>query len=108
MGTLKFEEKISGTRVTGSEAKCLFESQFITLNEVIRVVQTQEAMDWILDTLRFTHGSTKEDGTFDWYATIDYDSMYKLYIIEHLPEEQKQLVDYFGKNWKDHYIRFNH
>ena len=108
MGTLKFEEKISGTRVTGSESKFLFKDQYITLNEVIATVKTQEAMNWILDEIRFTKGTVKEDGTFGWYATMDGDTMHKLYIIENLPDEKAQLIEYFGEHWMDYYIRFNH
>lgn len=108
MGTLQFEAKISGTRVTGFDAKPLFEDQYITLDQVLATVKTQEAMDWILDEIRFTKGTVREDGTFKWYATLDYDTMYKLDIIENHPDELAQLKSYFGDNWMNHYIRFNH
>ena len=108
MSTLKFEEKISGTMVTGFEAQCLFPDQFITLDQVLETVKTQEAMNWILDNIRFTKGTVKEDGTFKWFATLDYDTMFKLDIIENHPDELAQLKEYFGENWMAYYIRFNH
>ena len=107
MSKLEFEGKISGTTVTGSEAQFLFDSQFVSLSEVIEKVRRQETMNWILDTLRFTKGE-EVDGTQTWWCTIDFDTLMKLDIMEHHPDEEKQLEEYFGEDWMRQYIRFNH
>ena len=100
---MKFEPKLSGVRVTGYNIAPIFKSQFITLDGCMLVVKRQETMDWILDTLRFTRGN---DGK--WHATIDWDSIMKLSILENHPDHEKEMIEYFGENWMNHYIRFNH
>ena len=100
---MKFTQKISGTSVTDFRIeKLLFDSQFITLSDCIKKVKRQETMNWLLDTLRFTKGEE------EWYAIIDYDSIYKLSILEYYPDYEKELISYFGEEWLNHYIRFNH
>lgn len=104
---MKFEPKMSGTRVTEfniDKDKIVFDTQFISLDMCIKNIHRQEAMDWILDTLRFTKGT--KDGT--WFATIDFDSIYKLTVLEHYPAYEAEFISYFGENWMEHYIRFNH
>lgn len=101
---MKFEQKISGTKVTDWKCdKLLFHSQIITLKECMQKVKRQETMDWLLDTLRF---SLTESGK--WVAVIDHDSIMKLSILEYSPEDEKELLDYFGESWLKRYIRFNH
>ena len=101
---ITFEPKISGTRIEGWICdKMLFSSQIITLKECLEKVHRQETMDWLLDTLRF---SLTERG--EWFAIIDHDSIMKLSILEYSPEDEKELVEYFGKGWVNQYIRFNH
>ena len=100
---MKFEQKISGTRVTDYKIeKMLFHSQFISLKECLEKVKRQETMDWLLDTLRFTKS---ED---DWYAIIDWDSILKLSVLEYYPQYEEELKNYFGESWLKHYIRFGH
>lgn len=106
---IKFEPKISGTQVTGSEIdevlnNEIFDSQFITLNLIQEKIHRQESMNWILDTLRFTKSA---DGK-NWWATISWDSIAGLTVMEKYPEVEKQFIKYFGENWMEHYIRFNH
>lgn len=106
---IKFEPKISGTQVTGSEIdeilnNEIFDSQFITLNLIQEKIHRQESMNWILDTLRFTKSA---DGK-NWWATISWDSIAGLTVMEKYPEIEKQFIEYFGENWMEHYIRFNH
>lgn len=100
---MKFTSKISGVRVDDFNITPLFESQFITLNDCISKVTRQETMNWILDTLRFTKGNNG-----NWYATIDFDTNFKLAVMENYPEYERELVDYFGENWMNVYIRFGH
>lgn len=103
---MKFEPKISGTKVTDFEITPIFGSQFIWLSEAMEVMQRQEAMDYLLDTYRFTKGEAEK--SHDWVAIIDWDTNMKLSIMEHYPEYEKELKEYFGENWLKHYIRFNH
>ena len=103
---MKFEGKISGTMVTEFEITPIFKKQFILLSEVIATVHRQETMDWILDTLRFTKCNEKYPN--EWFCTMDYDTIYKLSVLEKYPEYEEEFINYFGENWMSHYIRFNH
>jgi len=101
---MKFIPKISGTMVTDFKMdKMLFHKQIITLAECMEKVQRQETMNWLLDELRFTKGKGG-----DWYALIDWDTIMKLSILEYYPDYEKEMLDRFGENWLNHYIRFNH
>lgn len=106
---INFDPKISGVRVTGSEIdevleNLVFDSQFITLNSIQEKIHRQESMNWILDTLRFTKSA---DGK-NWFATISWDSIAGLTVMEKYPEVEKQFNEYFGESWMNRYIRFNH
>lgn len=106
---ITFDPKISGVRVEGTEIdevlkNRIFKSQFITLNDCINNIHRQESMNWILDTLRFTKSA---DGK-NWWATISWDSIAGLTVMEKYPEVEKQFIEYFGENWMEYYIRFNH
>lgn len=103
---MKFESKISGTKVTEFKTKPIFNSQLIWLSEVMEKIQNQEAMDFILDTFRFIKGC--EVKSHDWCAILDWDSIMKISILENSPEEVEELKNYFGESWLKHYIRFNH
>jgi len=106
---ITFDPKISGVRVTGSEIdeimyNIIFPSQFISLKDCIRKIHRQESMNWLLDTLRFSKG----EYAGDWCAIIGWDSNAKLTILEKYPEVEKQFIEYFGEDWMNVYIRFNH
>ena len=103
---MKFEPKISGTRVEGFKTTAIFDSQFVWLSEVMEKVQNQKAMDFILDTFRFTKGC--EEKSHDWCAILDWDSIMKISALENAPEDVKEFEEYFGEGWLKHYIRFNH
>ncbi len=103
---MKFEPKISGIRVEGFKATAIFDSQFVWLSEVMEKVQNQKAMDFILDTFRFTKGC--EEKSHDWCAILDWDSIMKISALENAPEDVKEFEEYFGEGWLKHYIRFNH
>lgn len=100
---MKFEPKISGTKVTDFRIHPIFCTQIITLNDCQKLLYRQESMDFILDTFRF---SLCKDG--EWRAVIDFDTDYKIAILENYPEYEQEMIDYFGENWLKHYIRFNH
>ena len=101
---MKFTGKISGVMVTEFQINnMLFHKQLITLDECIEKVNRQETMNWILDKLRFTKG---EGGK--WYAIVDWDTIMKLSILEYYPDYEKEMINYFGNDWMNHYIRFNH
>lgn len=106
---IKFTPKLSGVQVTGTEIdevlkNRVFDSQFITLNSIQEKIHRQESMNWLLDTLRFTKSA---DGK-NWFATISWDSIAGLTVMEKYPEVEKQFIKYFGNNWMNVYIRFNH
>jgi hypothetical protein len=105
---MKFEPKISGTRVSDFNIKCSLSEQFNFLDDLLTTIKSQKAMDYILDEFRFTRceGNPKYEGR--WYAIFDYDSLYKIAILENYPNYEKEMIEYFGENWLKHYIRFNH
>ena len=101
---MNIESKISGWKITNFETKPIFDSQVISLENCMKTIKRQEAMDFILDTFRFSKGV--KEGT--WFTTIDWDTIMKISIMETNPEEEKQLKEYFGEGWIKHYLRFNH
>lgn len=103
---MKFEPKISGTRVTDFKIETIFNSPFVWLSDAMAWISRQEAMDYLLDEFRFSKGSG--DKEHDWVAILDFDSIYKLSILENYPDYEKEMIEYFGENWLQHYIRFNH
>lgn len=106
-----FDEKISGTKVTDyGKIETVFNSQFVSLKEVQEKITEQKTMDYILDTFRFTRADWLEDNEdfYNWWTTMDYDTICKISIMENYYELEKELIDYFGENWYNHYIRFNH
>ena len=103
---MKFEPKISGTRVEDFEITPIFDNQFVWLSECMEKIQRQEAMDFILDTFRFTKGCAEK--SHDWCAILDFDTIYKISIMENYPGYEKEFLEYFGENWLKQYIRFNH
>ena len=103
---MNFEPKISGTKVTDFDIKPFFGSQFIFLSDVMKNLKRQETMNFLLDNFRFYKCEEEREG--DWVAIIDWDTDYKIAILENYPEYEKELQDYFGENWFKHYIRFGH
>lgn len=106
---MKFETKISGTKVTEyGDIKPFFRNTDVTLNECQYYFEKQETMDFVLNNFRFTkaeRGDKKE-----WVCILDYDTLTKISIMEFddYAEIRKEFEKYFGKNWLNHYIRFNH
>lgn len=103
---MKFEPKISGTRVTDFIIKGVLDPPIIWLSDVMKTLKRQEAMDFLLDEFRFYKGSEEKEE--DWYTFIDGDVNCKVSILENHPEYEKEMINYFGENWLQHYIRFNH
>ena len=103
---MKFKSKISGTRVEDFEITPTFNSQFVWLSEIMEKIQNQKAMDFILDTFRFTKGC--EEKSHDWCAIFDWDTIMKISVLENYPNYEEEFINYFGENWLKHYIRFNH
>lgn len=104
---MKFETKISGTKVTEyGDIKPFFPEQIISLNDCINNIKKQETMNYILDKFRFTKGS--EEG--DWFCIVDYDTLTKMSVMEkeEYAEIKKEFEEYFGEKWINEYIRFNH
>lgn len=101
---MKFEPKISGTTVTEFKIKPIFEDQTITLLDCLEKIRRQESMNFLLDTYRFVF--CKANG--EWYTILDWDSIMKVSVLENYPDYEAEFINYFGENWINHYIRFNH
>ena len=108
---LRFKEMMSGTSVNLT-IDPLFESGFVSLDEVMKSDLSQETMDFILDNFRFYRGERTTDNADEciWWTTIDTDTRCKLAVLEweEYAEIKDEFVAYFGENWMKHYIRFNH
>lgn len=100
---MKFTPKMSGTQVTDFQIEPISESQVVELVEMAQKITRQKAMDFLLDEFRFSLG---QDGKYR--AVLDFDSIYKLSILESYPDYEAEMVAYFGENWLNHYIRFGH
>lgn len=103
---MKFETKISGVAVTDFNIEPIFNNQYVWLSEVMNKVHKQETMDFILDEFRFYKGYEEKEG--DWCAIFDYDTIYKISIMENHPQYENELIERFGEKWMNHYLRFNH
>ena len=105
---MKFETKISGTKVTEyGKVEFFFPEQIVNLKDCIKKIRKQKTMNYILDKFRFTKGCEEGD---DWYCIVDYDSLLKMSIMEkeEYSEIREKLEEYFGERWIEEYIRFNH
>ena len=89
---MKFEPKISGTRVTDFDIKCDLAKQSVFLSEAMKIINRQETMDYLLDTFRFYKCTGEHKG--DWVAYIDFDTLYKIAILEKYPEFNDSWYDY--------------
>lgn len=103
---MNFEPKLSGTKVTDFKITPIFGSQIVWLSECMEKIQSQEAMNFLLDEFRFTKGQCER--SHDWAAVLDWDTILKISILENYPDYEKELKDHFGDSWLKHYIRFNH
>lgn len=103
---MRFEPKISGTRVEDFDIKPIFHKQIVLLSDAMKTIKRQETMDFLLDTFRFS--KCNENYPNEWYAILDFDTIFKLSVMENYPEYEKEFIDYFGEGWLKHYIRFNH
>jgi hypothetical protein len=103
---MTFEPKISGTRVEGFSITPIFAKQIVLLSDAQKVIKRQETMNCLLDNFRFT--KCNENYPNEWYAILDFDTIFKLSVLENYPEYEKEFIDYFGKSWFKQYIRFNH
>lgn len=104
---MKFEAKMSGTRVTDYEIKPVC-SDTITLLEIDKF--KTETAQWILDNyflVKFSDEYAEKVGCRHG-VWVDWDTVMKISILENYPEYEKELSEYFGKNWLKHYLRFNH
>ena len=105
---MKFEPKISGTKVTDFHITPIYGDQFLLLSQAQKIIKRQETMNFLLDNFRFNKCGNEIDYPNEWVAILDYDTIYKISIMENYPEYEKEMIEYFGENWTKHYIRFNH
>ena len=76
------------------------------MSEIMEKIQRQDTLDFILDTYRFYKG--QEEKRNDLVTILDYDTILKISIMEHYPQYEQELKEYFGDDWFKYYIRFNH
>lgn len=103
---MKFEPKLSGTRVTEFKITPIFHEQVVWLSEAMKIIKRQETMNFLLDEFRFSKGYEEREG--DWVTILDYDTIFKLSVLENYPEYEEEFKEYFGEQWLKNYIRFNH
>lgn len=106
---MKFTSKISGTMVTEFEIKPLFTGQVIPLKELDEKL-SERAMRWVMDNFYLSRMTDKGYELYGcrYCTTLDYDTIYKLTVLEKYPDYVAEFVEYFGEKWLNHYIRFGH
>lgn len=103
---MTIETKISGWSISDFNIEPIFNDQYVWLSEAMEKINKQNAMDYILDNFRFYKGEAEKKG--DWCAIFDFDTIYKISIMENYPQYEKELIEYFGEKWMNNYLRFNH
>lgn len=106
---MKFESKISGTRVTDFEIIPLFDETIIPLKKLDEKL-SERSMRWVMDNFYLSQYSEKGAEFYgcNFYTTMDYDTVLKLSVLENYPQYEKEFIEHFGENWLNYYIRFNH
>jgi len=107
---MKFEPKISGVRVTDYGKIKVFPhllDQIVTLHDINNLTN-KRAVQFILDTYNMVSLNAEHANGASWGAIMSYDDILKVSILENHPDLEAELQDYFGDNWLQHYIRFNH
>lgn len=104
---MRFEAKMSGTKVTDYEITAVC-SDLLTLKEIDKF--KTETAQWILDNFFLVKLSDEACIKYGCRHAVwvDWDTVMKISILENYPEYEKELSEYFGKNWLKHYLRFNH
>ncbi len=105
---MKFEPKLSGTKVTDFYITPIYGDQLLLLSQAQKIIKRQETMNFLLDNFRFNKCGNEIDYPNEWVAILDYDTIYKISIMENYPEYEKEMIKYFNENRLDYYIRFNH
>ncbi len=107
---MKFESKISGTRVTNYGKIKVFPhllDQIVTLHDINNLTD-KRAVQFILNTYNMVSLNADHANGANWGAIMSYDDILKVSILENHPDLEAELRDHFGDNWLQHYIRFNH
>ena len=104
---MRFEAKMNGTKVTDYEITAVC-SDLLTLKEIDKF--KTETAQWILDNFFLVKLSDEACIKYGCRHAVwvDWDTVMKISILENYPEYEKELSEYFGKNWLKHYLRFNH
>lgn len=94
---MKIESKISGWAITDIDnikpvETCLSKKQVMEMPEEVRTAIERD----------YYHYNSLI------YAHLGMDDAYKLAIYLNYPEELKELKEWFGENWYQYYLRFNH
>lgn len=100
---LNIERKISGWQITN------FKIEPVCCELLgIKKAKTLKAWEWLEKTYNFPEVKNDKGETEGKYAWLEHDDIYKIAIMENYPEYEKQLTEYFGKEWLRYYLRFDH
>lgn len=100
---MTFEPCISGIRVKDFRARRTFD-EVISFTDLNRL--PPDVAKWVVNA--YVWHSIEEDGKRELKTWLDMDDIMKLSIAADYPDEMNELIDRFGENWLDYYIRFNH
>lgn len=104
---MKIEPKMSGWTITEYSidvSKLPFKEfpYLIYLDECLKL-NNEKSMEYILENATFVKSSEGR-----WGSLFGNDGIMKIAILEFYPEYEAQLIEYFGEDWVNYYLRFNH
>ena len=104
---MKIEPKMSGWTITEYSidvSKLPFKEfpYLIYLDECLKL-NNEKSMEYILENATFVKSSEGR-----WGSLFGNDGIMKIAILEFYPEYEAQLTEYFGEDWVNYYLRFNH
>lgn len=106
---LTFESRMSGTSCDGWEHIDPTKTLKLTPSGALRIdkLTTVEAIEFVVGNYHLYEFTPPNEpqyvGTY-----LSCDDEIKVAIMEAYPNEKAELINYFGKNWAEHYIRFGH
>lgn len=98
---MEFVPKMSGVAVSDFDIKLVFNERIITVDEA-KNLKSIKAFNFIMENYEWL------DNNGEKVTILNFDDMYKISIMENYPNYAEELKNYFGDNWANYYIRFNH
>lgn len=116
---MKIETKISGWSITEYGVLNYPCRDCVCLSQVDKL--KDKTAKWILKNYNFNQYKNLDEKFVNTFllpkeliggnamiAWLDCDDEEKIAIMENHPDLEKQLIESFGKNWANYYLRFNH